>query len=69
MVKVSGPNEVKTFDKTSTLIEAPRINQTRSASVSYQFDGKVRKQWVNFNLIVSYDGEVVKEKQFRVYIK
>ncbi len=69
LVKVSGPNEVKTFDKSSTLIEAPRINQTRSASVSYQFDGKVRKQWVNFNLIVSYDGEVIREKQFRVYIK
>ena len=30
---------------------------------------KIRKQWVKFKLTVSYDGEVVKEKPFRVYIR
>ena len=69
LVKLSGPGEVKTSDKSTNFSQAPRVDQTRTVGVSYKFDGKVRKKWASFKVVVSYEGEVVKEKKFRVYIK
>ena len=48
LVKLSGPGEVKTSDKSTNFSQAPRVDQTRTVGVSYKFDGKVRKKWASF---------------------